>query len=599
MKKEISHQRLKNLLTMITIFGFLLSLLLVFGGSKFFNAQFSVIFFLSLSIIVVFCMRYNQHLAWATKALFSTTILTAVIAAILLAFGRPRFLYTDYLFILLIYLLITGVFYIRSKEHLKRSWRQVFQNKMALSAAVILFFYLAIAFLDCIHLNELKPLPGVNDKDTKAQQVSSSNSGADKKINKFNRKYQAKLVSVLDIMLHPMRFAHDPITGGVARDPITGKRVAKDETTYSGPLAIVAYVKESTEGRDGKFTRTFPKLKYAGAHLEKADSRLGDIAVKSLVAVLAGIVIWVFLMMLLVLVLLLVRKENIITNTAKTVKKIFKGNESIPWHVALYTLLVLCIVATIMWYLSCYYYVLGTDKVGKDILYQGIKSIRTGVLIGTLATLIMLPFALFLGIAAGYFRGWIDDVIQFIYTTLSSIPSILLIAASVLAVQVYISNNLTDFPISEQKGDFKFLALCAILGITSWTGLCRILRGESLKLRELEYIQAAQALGVGHVKIIFRHISPNIMHIVMITIVLEFSSLVLAEAVLSYIGVGVDSSINSWGNMINSARLEMAREPVVWWALITALGFMFTLVLSANLFADAVRDAFDPRLTKG
>jgi len=103
---------------------------------------------------------------------------------------------------------------------------------------------------------------------------------------------------------------------------------------------------------------------------------------------------------------------------------------------------------------------------------------------------------------------------------------------------------------------------------------------------------------VGPAQTIFRHILPNMMHIVLITIVLDFSGLVLAEAVLSYINIGVDPTMNSWGNMINSARLEMAREPVVWWSLAASLFFMFTMVLFANLFADVVRDALDPRIAK-
>ena len=117
-----------------------------------------------------------------------------------------------------------------------------------------------------------------------------------------------------------------------------------------------------------------------------------------------------------------------------------------------------------------------------------------------------------------------------------------------------------------------------------------------MKLREIDYVQAAQAFGVSHFRIIMRHLLPNVMHIVMISIVLDFSGLVLAEAVLSYINIGVDPSMHSWGNMINSARLEMARDPVVWWSLAAAFVFMFVLVLAANLLSDAVRDAFDPRL---
>ena len=208
----------------------------------------------------------------------------------------------------------------------------------------------------------------------------------------------------------------------------------------------------------------------------------------------------------------------------------------------------------------------------------------------------MLPLAILLGIAAGYFRGWLDDIIQYIYTTLNSIPGVLLIAAAVLMLQVYMNNHPESFVTIAERADMRLLFLCIILGLTSWTGLCRILRGETLKLREAEYVLAARALGAGSLTILHRHILPNLMHIVMIAIVLDFSGLVLAEAVLSYVGVGVDPSMISWGNMINSARLEMAREPVVWWSLAAAFISMFTLVLAANLFADVVRDAFDPRM---
>ena len=172
----------------------------------------------------------------------------------------------------------------------------------------------------------------------------------------------------------------------------------------------------------------------------------------------------------------------------------------------------------------------------------------------------------------------------------------LLIAAAVLMMLVYMETHPEMFGTGVERADFRLLFLCIILGVTNWTGLCRLLRAETLKLRELEYVQAATALGVRHFTIISRHILPNVMHIVLIAVVMDFSALVLAEAVLSYLNIGVDPATYSWGNMINSARLEMAREPIVWWSLFAAFFFMFLLVLSANLFADAVRDAFDPRL---
>jgi len=215
--------------------------------------------------------------------------------------------------------------------------------------------------------------------------------------------------------------------------------------------------------------------------------------------------------------------------------------------------------------------------------------------LGTLTTLVMLPLAIIFGILAGFFGGWVDDVIQYIYTTLNAIPGVLLIAASILMVQVYMAGHEQAFTSIIVRADTRLLFLCLILGVTNWTGLCRLLRAETLKLREMEYVQAARALGVKQGMILFRHILPNVMHIVLISVVLDFSSLVLAEAVLSYINIGVDPTTYSWGNMINGARLEMAREPIVWWSLSAAFLFMFTLVLAANLFADTVQDAFDPR----
>ncbi|MBI5598245.1 MAG: ABC transporter permease [Deltaproteobacteria bacterium] len=248
-------------------------------------------------------------------------------------------------------------------------------------------------------------------------------------------------------------------------------------------------------------------------------------------------------------------------------------------------------------------HLLGTDKVGGDVLFASLKGIRTGVVIGTGTTVIIIPFAILFGVMAGYFGGVTDDVIQYVYTTLSSIPGVLLIVAFML---IFGGGGYEGGLVTERNllwgffvpGDRLFW-LCVIMGITSWTDLCRIIRGETLKLRELEYVQAAKAFGVSRPRIIARHIVPNVMHLVLITLVLQFSGLVLAEAVLSYIGIGVSPQMGSWGNMINTARLELSREPAVWWNLASAFAFMFALVLPANIFGDAVRDALDPRLRMG
>lgn len=245
-------------------------------------------------------------------------------------------------------------------------------------------------------------------------------------------------------------------------------------------------------------------------------------------------------------------------------------------------------------------HLLGTDKVGADILLSALKGIRTAIVIGAGATVVIIPFAIFFGVIAGYFGGVIDDAVQYVYTTLSSIPGVLLIVAFML---LFGGRGYQGGLVTEENVVLKFFVfndrlfwLCLILGITSWTDLCRLVRAETLKLRELEYVQAAKAFGGGSAGIIVRHIVPNLMHIVLITMVLQFSGLVLAESVLSYIGIGVGAQYGSWGNMINTARLELTREPIVWWNLAAAFAFMFALVLPANIFADAVRDALDPKL---
>merc|ERR1711879_819885 len=267
-------------------------------------------------------------------------------------------------------------------------------------------------------------------------------------------------------------------------------------------------------------------------------------------------------------------------------KPVIAMNHWIPWKTFYGTVTALIVLTC--WVLSVgeVYHILGTNQVGQDVLVQAIKAVRTGILIGTLATLLTLPIAIGLGISAGYFRGWVDDAVQYVYTTMGSIPGILLIAASVLLIDVYIETNADDFQLVAERADFRFLALCFILGMTSWTSLCRLLRAETLKVGQLDYVQAARAFGVSHQRIISGHILPNVTHIILIALVLDFGGFVLAEAVLSYVGVGVDPSMASWGNMINEARGELSREPVVWWPVCAAFVMMFALVLAANLFAD-------------
>jgi peptide/nickel transport system permease protein len=373
------------------------------------------------------------------------------------------------------------------------------------------------------------------------------------------RAYSPEVLSVLDLAL-------------------TGLRERR-EKTYSAPLATRLYAKEQIELPDGKVSREFPRLRHGGAHLKDEADQGGDIAIK----VGEGLLIALALSALVFL----------------GIRPFQRRRPDVPWHSAAATLAALLAVSLPAALLAHGYHVLGTDKVGTDVLYQALKSIRVSLVIGTLTTLVLLPLGIALGVMAGYFRGWIDDAIQYLYTTLNSIPGVLLIAACVLMMQVFIDRHPEWFDTAAQRADFRLLVLCGVLGLTSWTGLARLLRGEALKLSQLEYIQAAHAFGVSDARILGRHILPNVAHIVIITLVMDFSGLVLAEAVLSYVGVGVDPATTSFGTMINAARLEMGREPIVWWSLAAAFVFMFVLVLAANLLADAVRDGFDPRVRVG
>ncbi|BET25679.1 peptide/nickel transport system permease protein [Limnobacter thiooxidans] len=452
----------------------------------------------------------------------------------------PTLLLTD----ALIWLLVFGLLaYARSviKNPLSRaSWGLVFQSKIASASLVVLLLAVVITLLDSVHLR------------LNSEQQS---------------RYASPIISVLDVALGPLAYER--------------------EKSYSAPLATRALSKESMEV-DGKPVRDYPRLKFGGVHLSDESNKAQDLLLRAYQGTLGGAVLWAFF-----LAALWVIRRAMAPAVAQNSIGVFTGSGA--YQAVVWTLFVLCILGGVVSKWAEAYHVLGTDKVGVDVFYIALKGLRTAMLIGLLTTLLTLPVGIAMGLAAGYFRGWVDDVIQYIYTTLNSIPSVLLIAATVLMLQVALDANPDAFASSVEKADLRLFFLCAILGLTSWTGLARLIRGEVLKMREQDYILAARASGVSSVKILFSHLLPNLMHLILIAMVMDFSGLVLAEAVLSYVGVGVDPSTFSYGTMINAARLELSRDPVVWWSLVAAFVFMLLLVLSANLFADAVRDAFDPR----
>jgi peptide/nickel transport system permease protein len=219
-------------------------------------------------------------------------------------------------------------------------------------------------------------------------------------------------------------------------------------------------------------------------------------------------------------------------------------------------------------------HLLGTDLLGRDVVYRTLKGVRVALLIGGLTSLVVIPVALLFGVSAGYWGRRIDDAVFFAMTVLASVPSLLLLIALIMVMG---------------RGTVQ---VCVALGVTGWVHFCRIARGETLKLREADFVAAARALGVSDAGIIRRHILPNIAHLIIITFALSFTALVLSETILSYLGIGLDGS---WGQMIDQARNELSRTPVIWWNLAGASVALFTLVLAVNVVADAMRDIIDPR----
>ena len=448
-------------------------------------------------------------------------------------------------------LLAAAVLWIRRSKPLRAKWRRVFSDRAAAASAALLAAFFAVALLDSVHYREALPPSGAPG----AAQA-----------------YAPQVKSALDLFIR------------------SGLGAAGEERSYSSPFAMKEWDRTSTV-RDGRVVRDRQPLRHAGEAALGGRSPGLTFVKRSLIAAIAGGVsaalFWI------AAGALLARRRGV--GFAEGVALLKNRDGSFPWRPAM-------AVGTVLWMVGVWlalvwplWHVMGTDAVGSDVLYEALKSIRTAFVIGVLATVSMLPFAIFFGMAAGYVRGWVDDLVQYLYTTISSVPSVLLIAASVLMATVFLDKHPEFFETSLERADLRLMMLACIIGVTGWSTLARLLRAETMKVASLDFVRSAKAQGVGSAGILMRHVLPNVLHIVLVVTVLDFSGIVLYEAVLSYVGVGVDPVMHSFGTMINAARSEMSRSPMIWWNLAASFLFLGVLVLSANLFASAVRDAFDPR----
>ena len=448
-------------------------------------------------------------------------------------------LYTDVVMWLIVLLLGVALRHALRSPSLRAKWRRVADNRTAVACAAVLLAFLVIALADSVHYRS---------------RIGATPQG--------EPVYATATSSLLD--------------------DLVGRHIAGRERSYSVPFAIRDFDKTPVIGEKGA-VREFQRLKGVAAGLtdEEAVQKRGRDLALGLGAALAASGAGLALAALLA------------AGLGKPASWLLgRTNRARP---ALFVLLGILALSGFLAAVWPGWHVLGTDSTGNDVLMSALKSIRTAMVIGSLATLSALPFAMAFGICAGYFRGWVDDVVQYVYTTISSIPSVLLIAASVLMIQVFIDKNPAAFETGLERADVRLFSLALIIGVTSWAGLARLLRAETMKVASLDFVTAAHAFGLSAPAIMLRHVVPNVVHIVLIVAVLDFSGIVLYEAVLSYVGVGVDPVTESFGTMINAAASEMSRTPAVWWNLAASFLFMFTLVLSANLFAAGVRDAFDPR----
>lgn len=220
-------------------------------------------------------------------------------------------------------------------------------------------------------------------------------------------------------------------------------------------------------------------------------------------------------------------------------------------------------------------HLMGTDALGRDVFARLLQGTRIAYRVGIITSLIAIPIGVFLGALAGYFGGRTDDIIVWIYSTFAAIPGLLFILAIAMIAG---------------KG---MMGVYLGIGLTMWVGVCRLIRAEVMKQRSLPYVMAARVSGFSHARILFRHILPNVTHVIIVAFTLRFPAAISTEVFMSFLGLGVQGE-PSWGVMMNNARLRLWHG--VWWEMTFVTLAVFLIVLAFNLLGDTLRDALDPRL---
>lgn len=235
------------------------------------------------------------------------------------------------------------------------------------------------------------------------------------------------------------------------------------------------------------------------------------------------------------------------------------------------------------------HYPLGTDALGRSVLVKTLLGAHVSMTVGFMANVIAIPLGLLLGAFAGFFGRRIDDIIVWLYTTVASIPGIILLIALKFAFadRRIFGGSIFELDLSGMAG--VYLAL----GLISWISTCRLVRAETMKIKELDFVLAARATGRSDIAILIRHVLPNVFHIAIINFSLGFVAAINAEVILSFLNIGVQN-LPSWGKMINDARMDLVVGR--WWEFTSAVTAIFVVVLAWNIFGDRLRDALDPKL---
>lgn len=236
--------------------------------------------------------------------------------------------------------------------------------------------------------------------------------------------------------------------------------------------------------------------------------------------------------------------------------------------------------------------ILGTDIFGRSVLYKILAGTKTAMTIAVFVTAISIPVGMFMGSLAGYFGGKVDAAIAWVYTILSSIPNILLLVGISYAVRSGLGQD-PNAAVAPNAPDLGLVSMCIAMGVLGWVGLCRMIRAEVLKHKNMEYVLAVRLLGASDAHIIFRHILPNVFHLAIVSASLSMLGAIKFEVILTYLGVGVKGD-GSWGMMIAYATGELSNG--IWWPLVSVTVVMFVILYALNVVGDALRDALDPKL---